>query len=214
MQFKLFDLGLTDYQSAWDFQKSVFLQVKAGQMHCALILCQHKSAITMGRKSDKRNILADKADLQRLNIRIFEIERGGEVTYHGPGQLCVYPIANLTYFKKDINWFLRSLEALVLDTLSDFGIQAKTRPGLTGVWVKTRKIASIGIAIRSWITFHGLSLNVKSSDLANFSLIRPCGQDIMMTSMENILREGVEIKRVKEALTRRWYETSNFAGIG
>lgn len=214
MEFKLFDLGLTDFQSAWDFQNGIFSQVKQKKTNCALILCQHRPTITMGRKGNKQNILVEKQDLERLNIRIYEIERGGDVTYHGPGQLCVYPIVNLACFKKDINWFLRSLEALLLETLSEFGIKAQTKAGLTGIWVKQKKIASIGVAIRSWITLHGMSLNVKRDDLANFSLIRPCGQDIIMTSMENVLGEEVEINKVKEIVTRRWYETSNFARIG
>jgi lipoate-protein ligase B len=213
MEFKLFDLGLTDFQSAWNFQKNVFSQAKQKEIICTLILCQHKPTITMGRQGHKENILVTKDDLERLNIGFYEIERGGDVTYHGPGQLCVYPIVNLAYFKKDINWFLRSLESLILETLSELGIKAEKKPGSTGVWVGQGKIASIGIAIKGWITLHGMSLNVKSSDLANFSLIRPCGQDIIMTSLENVLGEEVEIETVKEILIRRWYETSNFARI-
>jgi len=195
MAFKLFDLGLADFQSAWDFQKKIFLQVKQKELFSALILCQHKPVITLGRKSKRENILTEETELERSNIKTYQIERGGDVTYHGPGQLCIYPIANLAYFKRDINWFLRSLEATLLEVLFDFGIKAEAIPGLTGIWVnstqtnvgvesKQEKIASIGIAIRNWITFHGASLNIKRDDLANFSLIRPCGLDIIMTSME------------------------------
>jgi lipoate-protein ligase B len=214
MEFKLFDLGLVDFQSAWDFQKDVFLQVKQKKISYALILCQHRPTITMGRRSHKENILVNKEDLQRLNIGVYEIERGGDVTYHGPGQLCVYPIVNLAYFKKDIHWYLRSLEVVLLEALYEFGIEAQTKAGLTGVWVRQAKIASIGIAIRNWITLHGISLNIKQDDLKNFCLIRPCGLDIIMTSMEGILGKKVEIDRVKEILLRRWYETGDFTRVG
>ena len=225
MAFKLFDLGLADFQSAWDFQKKIFLQVKQKELFSALILCQHKPVITLGRKSKRENILTEETELERSNIKTYQIERGGDVTYHGPGQLCIYPIANLAYFKRDINWFLRSLEATLLEVLFDFGIKAEAIPGLTGIWVnstqtnvgvesKQEKIASIGIAIRNWITFHGASLNIKRDDMANFSLIRPCGLDIIMTSMESVLGKEVKINKVKEVLTRRWYERSDFARIG
>ncbi len=210
----MFDLGLVDFESAWDFQKSIFLRVKQNEITCALILCQHKPAITMGRRACKENILVSKEDLERLKIRIYKIERGGDVTYHGPGQLCAYPIVNLAYLKKDIHWFLRNLEVLLLEILSEFGIKAETLVGLTGVWIKQRKIASIGIAIKNWITFHGISLNVKKYDLANFSLIRPCGLDIIMTSMEGVLGKEVKIDKVKEILVRKWHERSNFTRIG
>lgn len=214
MEFKLFDLGLMDYQSAWALQRSVFSQVKQKQITSALILCQHKPIITMGRQSHKENILVNQKDLKRLNLRTYEIERGGDVTYHGPGQLCVYPIVNLTYFKKDIHSFLRSLEVLILEVLSEFGIKAETKVGLTGIWIKEKKIASIGIAIRNWITFHGASLNIKEDDLVNFCLIRPCGLDIIMTSMEGALGKEVKFDQVKQAFVRRWYETSNFTRVG
>lgn len=214
MEFKLFELGLTDYRQAWEFQKSVFDQVKMGEIFSAIIFCRHMPVITLGRKSKRENILAEDRQLEKLNMKIYEIERGGDVTYHGPGQLCIYPVVNLAYFKKDINWYLRSLEALLIEMLSDFGIKAQTLSDFTGIWVEKRKIASIGVAIKSWITFHGASLNVKEDDLANFSLIRPCGLDIIMTSMEGVLGEEIKFDRVKEILIRRWYETGGFAGTG
>ena len=202
MELKVFDLGLIDFPSAWNFQRNVFYQVKQKRICSALILCQHKPVITLGRGSKKENILIDQKELEKLNIKTFEIERGGDTTYHGPGQLCAYPIVNLNYFKKDIHWFLRSLESLCLEVLFEFGIKGQTRAGLTGVWMGQKKIASVGIAIRNWITFHGISLNIKENDLANFSLIRPCGLDIIMTSMEGVLRKEVMTDKVKEILLR------------
>lgn len=212
--FRVFNLGLIDFQTAWGFQKHIFSRVKKGQLNFCLILCRHPAVITLGRKASRDNIKASAFELKKLNIPLFEIERGGDVTYHGPGQLCVYPIINLAYFKKDINWYLRSLETLLLEALSAFAINAHTLPGSTGIWVGGQKIASIGIAIKNWITFHGASLNVKNNDAANFSLIRPCGLDIMMTSMEGILGEKVRFKEVEEVLTRSCYERSNFTAIG
>lgn len=209
MQTKLFDLGLIDFATVWDLQKSIHLKVKQGKMPSAIIVCQHKPVITIGKGSKKENILAKESELKELNIKTYSIERGGDVTYHGPGQLCAYPIVNLSYFKRNINYYLRTLEATILEVLSDFGINAKAIPGLTGVWIGQNKIASIGIAIKNWISLHGLSLNVKEADLVNFSLIRPCGMDIIMTSMEGILGKMVKINLVKETFIRRWYEKSN-----
>ena len=213
MDYKLFDLGLVAYSRAWDFQKDIFRQVKDKKLIYALILCEHPPTITLGRSSKIENILVNQERLKQLGIEVYHVERGGDVTYHGPGQLCVYPIVNLSYFKRDINWYLRSLEALLLDTLSDFTIKARRHPGLTGIWVRQNKIASIGISIKNWISFHGMSLNIKKDDIANFSLIRPCGMDIIMSSMEHFLKKEVGLNQVKKALIRRWYETSNFTRI-
>ena len=210
---QVFDLGLKDYHSFWEFQKDTFLQVKLGKIRSALIFCRHQPVITLGRSSKQENVLVDQSRLDELRIKSYKIERGGDVTYHGLGQLCVYPIINLSYLKKDINWFLRSLESLLIGLLADFGIKAGIIPKNTGIWIDQSKIASIGISIRNWITFHGLSLNVSDADIGNFSLIRPCGQDIMMVSMERILGKKVKFEDVKERLKRRWHETSSFAGV-
>ena len=156
----------------------------------------------MGRQSHGDNILANQKDLEELGIAIYKVERGGDVTYHGPGQLCVYPVVNLACFKKDLSWFLNSLENIVLKLLSEFRIKAEIKAGQRGVWVKTKKIASVGIAVKNWTTFHGISLNIKQDDLANFSLIRPCGLDIIMTSMQSVLGKDVRIDKVKEILIK------------
>ncbi len=193
MSFKVFDLGLIDYQKALAFQIETFKAVKLGFLQSALILCRHYPVITCGRQADKNNILASEAELKARGISVYEIERGGDVTYHGPGQLTIYPIFNLSFYKKDIHWFLRQLEEMAIDLLSDFGVKAERIIGKTGVWAEGAKICSIGIAIRHWITFHGLSINIKAHDLASFNLIRPCGMDIKMTSLETILGRNVDI---------------------
>jgi len=193
MNLKIVDLGLVEFNESWAKQKELFQEVKAGNPDLALLLCRHHPVITLGRSAKKSNILNNN------RLPTYEVERGGDVTYHGPGQLTIYPVFNLNYLKKDIHWFLRYLEGVVISALECFGIQGERREGLTGVWVGERKIASIGIAVRNWITFHGLSVNIKQDDLANFSLIRPCGMDIMLTSVEseagnNICIEDFKVK--------------------
>jgi lipoate-protein ligase B len=204
MQFKVFALGLVDFVQAWSFQKEIFTDVKNGKFQSALVICQHYPVITLGRQANKHHILVSTYELRARGIQVYEIERGGDVTYHGPGQLTVYPIFNLGYLKKDIHWFLRQLEEVAIGFLSGFGVKAQRHPGFTGVWVNSHKIASIGIAIRNWITFHGLSINIKNFDLVNFQLIRPCGMDIKMTCLEAILNKPIEIESIKDNLIQRF----------
>ena len=200
MQFETIDLGLIDYKDAWDKQKQVFASVKNDEKGAVLILCRHNPVITIGRSGSKTNILAQPEDLNKKGIRVFEAERGGDVTYHGPGQLTAYPVFNLKFLKKDIHWFLRELEQIVIDLLSEFGIEAVRRPGLTGAWIVNKKIASIGIAIKNWITFHGLSININKKDAANFQLLRPCGMDIKMVTLEEALGNNINIDDIKHKL--------------
>ncbi|MFA6216101.1 MAG: lipoyl(octanoyl) transferase LipB [Candidatus Omnitrophota bacterium] len=201
MSFKLFDLGVVDYQQAREFQKSVFQDVACGRLPAAVILCQHPAVITVGRSGKKENILADPEALKRRGIDIYDVERGGDVTYHGPGQQLVYPIINLAQGKKDIRYYLRSLEEVGLALLGAFGVTGLRKEGASGVWVGNQKIASLGIAIKQWITYHGLAINIKNNDLSNFSFIRPCGMDITMTSLEGVLQREVSMLQVKQTLT-------------
>jgi len=196
---QIIDLGLIDFNTAWQKQKQLFAEVKSGHIPGALLICRHNSVITIGRSGLKTNIFAKEIELEQKGIAIYEVERGGDVTYHGPGQLTVYPIFNLSYLKKDIHWFLRYLEKLIILGLNDFGVKGERRDGLTGVWVGKRKIASIGIAVRNWISFHGLSINIERDDLINFSLIRPCGMDIMVTSVESETGKETNVEQVKKS---------------
>ncbi len=198
MEFKLFDLGVVDYKEAWELQKRVFSQIKNNCFNSALILCQHYPVITLGRQAKERNIKVAPIQLKKLGIGMYKIERGGDITYHGPGQLTAYPVLNLGNFKKDIHFFLRQLEEVAIKFLSAFGVKGLRHKGLTGVWIGQQKIASVGIAIRNWITFHGISINIKKGDLNNFNLIRPCGMDIEMTSLETVSGEDIEIGYAKE----------------
>lgn len=207
MEFRAFNLGLVDFKKAWKFQIDIFKEVRRNSFNAALILCRHHPVITLGRQGRKENIRLTLPQLQEKGIQLFEIERGGDVTYHGPGQLIAYHVFNLGYFKKDIHLFLRQLEGLSIDFLSGFGIKAQRRDGLTGAWVDKSKIASIGIAIRNWITFHGISINIKKDDLDNFEFIRPCGMDIEMTSVETILRRNIKNGFVNDLFVNKCKDT-------
>jgi lipoate-protein ligase B len=204
MPCKLIDLGLVDFAYAWQKQKEVFLAVRDGALSPTVIFCRHYPVVTLGSMASRKNILVSDTELKDQGIQLYKIERGGDVTYHGPGQLIAWPILDLCLFKKDIHFFLRYLEEIAIDLLGDFGIKGLRHPGFTGVWVGKRKIASIGIAIKNWISFHGLSINIKEEDLAHFKLIRPCGMDIEMTSLDQELGRQVEIDTVKTNLMEKF----------
>ncbi|MCM8800295.1 MAG: lipoyl(octanoyl) transferase LipB [Candidatus Omnitrophica bacterium] len=196
---RFFDLGLIDYPTAYNFQKEIFLKVNNGQLYSSVIFCEHYPVITVGR-SAKREIsfFIKEEEIKNRDIPIYFVERGGSLTYHGPGQLVIYFIFNLVYFNKDIHYFLRWLEDLGIEFLRGFKISAIRYPGYTGVWINSKKIVSIGIAIKNWISFHGISINIKNSILENFKLIKPCGMDITMTSLEEILKKELSFIEVKE----------------
>lgn len=209
MEFDVFDLGLIDFKRVWLFQKELLRAVKDGLASSGLITCRHYPVITVGRMAKKKNILVSQEELQARDICVYEIERGGDVTYHGPGQITVYPVFDLRYSGKDIGLFLRKLEQVTIDLLLDYGICACRYPGLTGAWIKKHKIASIGIAVKNWIAYHGLSINIKKSDLDNFNLIKPCGMDVEMTSLESVLNTTVDIENVKERLMLKFGQIFN-----
>ena len=154
-----------------------------------LLLVEHAPVVTVGRSSTQQHLLASPDALAARSVELFEIERGGDVTFHGPGQLVGYPIFDLKEHRRDLHWFLRQLEAALLHTLVSLGVEGERREGLTGVWTGGRKIASIGIHVKQWVTWHGFALNV-TTDLSYFDLIVPCGiQDVVMTSVQRELAE-------------------------
>ena len=148
-----------------------------------LLLVQHPPVITLGRSSKDAHMLATPEYLRERGVELFEVERGGDVTFHGPGQLVGYPIIDLKQHRRDLHWYLRQVEQLLIDALATFGLQGGRRPPYTGVWIEDRKIASIGVHARDWVTWHGFALNV-TTDLRFFDLIVPCGiQAVTMTSV-------------------------------
>jgi len=164
----------------------------------------------MGRATDKENLLCSPDELSGKDVELFEIERGGDITFHGPGQLVAYPIVDLNIHGRDLHRYLRDLERVTIDTLSDLGIDSGLKPGLTGVWADDHKLAAIGVAVKHWITYHGLALNV-STDLDYFNLINPCGiTQYPVGSIESILGEKVEFEKVADLLAGNFATAFNY----
>lgn len=199
-RIQLLDLGLSKYDEAWELQKNLFEDVTKNRKQNYFILTEHLPVITLGKSSDKKNIISDSQILKSNNIDVVEIDRGGDVTFHGPGQLVGYPIINLNNFNKDIHWYLRSIEEVIIVTLNYFGISAERIKGLTGVWVNNQKICAIGVKVTRWVTMHGFALNV-STQLDYFGHIIPCGiNDKSVTSLEKIVDEQISMEKVKKIL--------------
>ncbi|TAN62642.1 lipoyl(octanoyl) transferase [bacterium] len=206
MEFSTLDLGLVDYETSLSIQRELARDISLGKRVSTLLLCEHNPVITLGRLADKNNILGREEDFKARGIAVKNTTRGGDVTLHLPGQLVAYPVFDLRPLGRDIHSFLRGLEKAAVLLLRGYGIGAQTKSGLTGVWSGNKKIASIGIAVSRWVAYHGMSINV-DCDLDLFSLIRPCGQDIMMTS---ILKENaagaLDMVAVKKRAADKFYE--------
>jgi lipoate-protein ligase B len=193
------DLGLIDYKEAWDLQHDLWARRVKGEVPDLLLFLEHPHVITLGRRGNRSYLIASPEVLQTMAIPIYHVERGGDVTYHGPGQLVVYPIFNLKEYGYRLIRYVDQLEEVILCVLKDFGMEGRKDSLNRGVWVKSDKIASIGVTIKRWVSFHGFSLNYET-DLKYFDLIHPCGLvGKKMTSMKKIL--GAEISR--EDLTKR-----------
>lgn len=205
-EWRLLRLGIVDYETAHDLQKKILQERIDGKCPDHLILLQHNPVITIGRSGDNKNILVPKALLESFGITVHEIERGGDVTYHGPGQLTGYPIIDLRSYQKDVHWYLRQLEEVIIRFLSDYNIAGKRVSGYTGVWVGDEKIAAIGVAVKRWVTYHGFALNV-NPDLSHFKLINPCGiTDKEVTSIVKILGHDVSMEEVEDKVVSAFAE--------
>jgi lipoate-protein ligase B len=192
------DLGRQPYAEVLELQRELCRRRQSGDLtDDLLLLVEHDPVVTIGRGSRPDSLPIPVAELERKGVEVFEVERGGDVTFHGPGQLVGYPILDLNRHRPDLHWYLRNLEGSLVEALRTLGIEAGTRKGLTGVWTRGRKIASIGIHVKQWITYHGFALNV-STDLAYFGLIVPCGiQGVVMTSIaaELAAPETVDLRK-------------------
>jgi lipoyl(octanoyl) transferase len=189
--------GLTEYTEAWDLQRRLAADRADGTVpDDVLLLLEHPRVITLGRSSSDSNLLASPDLLRQRGVEVHEVERGGDVTYHGPGQLVGYPIIDLGRHKQDLHWYLRQLEEVLIRGLRDFGIVGRRIEGYTGVWVENRKIASIGVHVTRWVTYHGFALNA-STNLTDFELIVPCGIDaVQMTSIAKETGQPCDITAV------------------
>jgi lipoyl(octanoyl) transferase len=180
-----------DYGGALELQRELVAARQQGGITDQLLLLEHPHTITLGRNGRMENLLASDAALASAGISFYPINRGGDVTYHGPGQLVGYPILDLREWKRDVGAYVRGIEQAIIDTLADYGISAGRIAGLTGVWVDERKIAAIGVHIGRWVTSHGFALNV-STDLSYFQYIVPCGLSKPVTSMAQLgVRTGI-----------------------
>lgn len=205
----IYELGTVPYEKALEYQENLLAKRIAEEIPDSLILLEHPPTITTGRKGNTGNLLVRKEYLEKHGISFIHASRGGDITFHGPGQIVGYPILNLKNHEMDIRKHLRSIEEVIIRTLGDFGIEGRRIDGITGVWVKRSKIASIGIAIRKWVTYHGFALNV-STNLDYFELILSCGiTDVRITSIGSWLgnEESIEMDDVTQSVIK------NFMGV-
>jgi lipoate-protein ligase B len=205
---------MIDYKKAWDLQHCLWSRRVEGELPDLLLLLEHPHVITLGRRGNRSHLIASQEVLEAMKIPIFHAERGGDVTYHGPGQMVVYPILDLKEYGYRIVRYIDQLEEVVLGVLRDFGIKGRRDPLNRGVWVNEDKIASVGVAIKRWVTLHGFSLNYET-DLKYFDLINPCGlEGQKMTSMGKILGRKIPRGRLskkisfhfKKVFKRDWVE--------
>jgi lipoyl(octanoyl) transferase len=211
------DLGRIEYGAAWELQRRVVAARKAGAVPDVLLLCEHPHVVTLGRNGKLANLRASDSVLRQRGVSFFETDRGGDITYHGPGQLVGYPILHLAEIRRDVAWYLRSLEEAMIRATAEFGVASRRVPGRTGVWVEARagsaagdrkevneveegkdeeKLAAIGVHLSRWVTSHGFAYNV-STDLRYFDLIVPCGiADKRATSLEKLLGRSVDFNEV------------------
>lgn len=197
----LLNLGLVAYDEGLELQHRIVAARKRNQLDDVLVLLEHPPVITLGRQADETNIIASPEFLDELGIQVRRVERGGDVTYHGPGQLMGYPILNLRNYRKDVGWYIRSLQEALVAALADFGIDAEACTGRkTGVWVRNDKIVAIGARIEEWVSYHGFALYVDPV-MSHFDLIVPCGlREHGIIGMRQILGEPVDMGAVRQAV--------------
>jgi lipoyl(octanoyl) transferase len=196
------DIGRTKYIDAWTLQQKIMSLRQSSVLEDILLLTEHEHVYTFGKGSDNNHLLASEEELKAGGTDVFHIDRGGDVTYHGPGQIVGYPILDLNNYFLDVHRYLRSIEEVIIQALAKFGILGELEKEMTGVWVQGEKIAAIGVKISRWVTMHGFALNV-NTDLAKFSRIIPCGIFHKgVTSMQRILNHEVSIQSVQKELVQ------------
>ena len=206
LSHNILDLGLSDYNDTWELQKKLQSKRILGEIEDHLLLVEHPPVFTLGKNASKQHIINNSED-----VSIIQTDRGGNITFHGPGQLVCYPILDLNHYKRSITWYMRELEQLIIDVLSEYDIKASRKKGLTGTWVKDKKIAALGVRISRWVTMHGFSLNI-NPDLNFYKNIIPCGiKEYGVTSMAKIMGNEVpSMDEIKIKMTKRF--TKNFVG--
>jgi lipoyl(octanoyl) transferase len=198
LQFQ--DLGNAPYQQTWDMQKEMQSQRINNKIDDTVLLVEHEPVYTFGKNANENHLLQNYPE----DVKVFHIERGGDITFHGPGQLVGYPIIDLHNYKMSISWYMCSLEAVIINTLNHYGIAAENKKGLTGVWVKEEKIAALGVRISRWVTMHGFALNV-NTELHYYDGIIPCGIfEYGVTSMKKLLGTAIKMDEVKKLLIKEF----------
>jgi lipoate-protein ligase B len=196
----IFDLGLMDYEKAWNLQRQLWSKRVEEELPDSLLILEHPHVITLGRRGHRDHLKVAPEILEAMKVSIFHVERGGDITYHGPGQMVVYPILDLKDYGYRLIRYVDQLEEVILHVLRDFGIEGKKDPSNRGIWANGDKIASIGVAIKRWVSFHGFALNYET-DLKYFDLMDPCGLvGEKMTSMAKILGKKICRKELAERI--------------
>ena len=205
LSHNILDLGLSDYNETWKLQKQLQSKRILGEIKDHFLLVEHPPVFTLGKNASKEHIISNLDD-----VSIIQTDRGGNITFHGPGQLVGYPILDLNHYKRSITWYMRELEQLIIDVLFEYDIDANRKKGLTGIWVKNKKIAALGVRISKWVTMHGFSLNI-NPDLNYYEYIIPCGiKEYGVTSMAKIMdSEAPSMDEIKIKMKKRF--TKNFS---
>lgn len=207
------DLELFDYKDAWDLQKSIHQQRVENKIDDVLFLLEHPHTYTLGKVADKKNLVGDEKYLNENKISVYDIDRGGDITYHGPGQIVGYPIISLTNWKMDTHKYLRAIEEVIIKVCSEYGLNCSRVDKYTGVWIEDRKICAIGIKVSRWVTMHGFAFNV-NTDLKLFNGIIPCGiSDKDVTSLSKELNKEVSLKEVKEKIIHHFMNEFQYQQI-
>jgi lipoyl(octanoyl) transferase len=210
---KYCDLGFIDYKEAWDLQKEIFSKRISSEIEDTLLLLEHPNTYTLGKTADRINLKSSEDYLKENHISVYDIDRGGDITYHGPGQIVGYPIIDLNNWHKDSHKYLRALEEVIIKTCAEYDLDCERNQKYTGVWINDKKIAAIGIKISRWITMHGFAFNV-NTDLNLFNGIVPCGiQDKAVTSLKNELKMEIGISKVKQKLLNNFVEIFGYTNM-
>ncbi len=198
-------LGRVGYGEAWELQRTVFGEVLRGERPNTFLLCEHPDVITLGRNArNDANLVLSRELLEANGYEVFDVDRGGDVTYHGPGQLVGYPIVRLEDFREDLGWYMRTIEEMIIRAIGRYGMSGARRPGMSGVWCDDRKICAIGVRASRWVTMHGFALNV-TTDLARFSAIVPCGiADYGVTSILQETGVAHALPEIAAAVVAEW----------
>ena len=205
------DLGVIDYKDAWDLQKKLFNSRYQKEIDDTLLLLEHPHTYTLGKTADRKNLIAEDKFLDQNKISVYDIDRGGDITYHGPGQIVGYPIIDLTGWQEDTHKYLRALEEIIINTCAEYNITAGRDKEYTGVWVGDKKIAAIGIKVTRWITMHGFAFNV-NTDLSLFDGIIPCGiKGKKVTSIQNELSRTIDVNEVKSIILKNFTEVFEYS---